>query len=206
MSDGDFGADKATPDVTSDHPRTLGVDRDDVGLTGTTTGSRGAAPWERFGVHSQRVAVAHRWSPPPPIEPVADAEDSEPRGCHTDGGLTVAELIAKMGGPTAVRPSRHHAVPDPEPPDPDADQPSDEQDDGYDAYELSASPVYAVTVPDAEDGHREAPIVAAAEQTTVLPKTPGRTRPARIVDDPAADEILERKPKRRRNAMMLAGR
>jgi LCP family protein required for cell wall assembly len=206
MSDGDFRADKATPDAISGHPRAVGVD-DDVGLTGSTTGTRGAAPWERFGAHSQRVAVARRWSPPPArTAPAADEEDGEPRGCHTGGGLTVADLIAKMGGSTTVRPSRHHAAPDPEPPDPDAEQPSDEQDDGYDAYELSPSPVYAFAAPDWEDGEPPPPIVAAAEQTSVLPKTPGRTRPARIVDDPAADEILERKPKRRRNAMMLTGR
>ncbi len=202
MSDGDAGADAAT----------RGHDADDVGLTGATTGTRAAAPWERFAAPSQGVAVAHRWtprpvSPPPPAEPAADNKDSEPRGCHTDGGLTVAELIAKMGGTTTVRPSRHHAVPDPEPPEPDPDRPSDEQDDEYDAYAVSASPLYTFAAPDSEDFHPEPPIAGAdAEQTTVLPKTPARTRPARIVDDPEADEILERKPRHRRNAMMLAGR
>src|SRR5271166_638497 len=180
MSDGDAGVDAATH----------GHDADNAGLAGATTGMRGAAPWERFAAPSQggqRVAVAHRWTPrpvsapptSPPTEPAVDDEDGEPRGCHTDGGLTVAELIAKMGGATAVRPSRHHAVPDPEPPEPEPDQPSDEQDNGYDAD---------------------------VEQTTVLPKTPPRTRPARILDHPPADEILERKPRRRRNAMMLFGR
>src|ERR1700761_3349964 len=121
MSDGDFGADKATPDVTSGEPCASGANgdgnidvhndfySDDVGPTGAVPGSRGAAPWERFAAHSQGwqgVAVAHRWSAPttaepatsPPVEPATD-EHPESGGCHTDGGLTVAELIAKIGGP-----------------------------------------------------------------------------------------------------------
>jgi LCP family protein required for cell wall assembly len=208
MSDGDAGADAATH----------GHDADDVGLIGATTGTRAAAPWERFAAPSQggqRVAVARRWPPrpvaaqppSPPTEPAADDHDGEPRGCHTDGGLTVAELIAKMGGATSVRPSRHHAVPDPEPPEPDPDLSSDERDDEYDAYTVSASPLYALTAPDSEDVHPQPPSAGpAAEQTAVLPKTRARTRPARIVDEPAPDEILVRKPRRKRNAMMLAGR
>jgi LCP family protein required for cell wall assembly len=214
MSDGDSGADKATPDATSGHLRAFGVDGDDIGLTATPPGSRGAAPWERFGAPSRRVAVADRWSPPPaaapppspPTEPAAD-EDGGPRGCHTEGGLTVAELIAKIGGSTVDRPRHHHAAPDPGPPEPDLDQPGDELDDGYDAYALVASPAYAFTVPDLADGHSEPPVRSAdAEQTTVLPKTPGRTRPTRTVDEPAADEVLTQKPHRKRHALMLFGR
>jgi LCP family protein required for cell wall assembly len=210
MSDGDFGADKATPDATSGHSRATGVDSDDLGLSATAPGSRGAAPWERFGAPSQRVAVAHRWSPSPasspPTEPVTD-EDGEPRGCHTDGGLTVAELIAKIGGSTAERPRHHRAAPDPEPPAADPDRPGDEQDDGYDSYAVSASPAYAFATPDLEAGHPETRTRSAdSEQTTVLPKTPVTTRPARILDDPAADEYPKRKPNRKRNAIMLAGR
>jgi LCP family protein required for cell wall assembly len=210
MSHGDFGADEATPDATSGHSRALGADGDDVGLIGTTPGSRGAAPWERFGAPAQRVAVAHRWSPPPasspPTEPDAD-EDDEPRGCHTDGGLTVAELIAKIGGPTAGRPSRHRAAPDPEPPETDPDQPADEHDHGYDAYAASASAVYAFAVSDSEDDQPEPRSGGAdAEQTTALPKTPVRPRLEQIVDEPAADEYPKQKPNRRRHALMLAGR
>jgi LCP family protein required for cell wall assembly len=187
MSDGDFGADNATPDPAA------------------TTGTRAAAPWERFGSSPQRVAVAPRWSPPP-IEPAAD-DDGERGGCHTDGGLTVAELIAKIGGATATRPSRHRAAPDPEPhPDPVA--PAADPDDGFDAHTMSAAPpVYAFAGPGLADGHLEPPVAAAeAEQTTVLPKTPRPTRPARIVDEPAIDEILDEKPKRKRHALMLFGR
>jgi LCP family protein required for cell wall assembly len=208
MSDGDFGADKATPDAASGHPRASGVDGDDLGLTATAPGSRGAAPWERFAAPSQGVVVAPRGSlrPPPPTEPVAD-EDGEPYGCHTDGGLTVADLIAKIGGPTATRPSRHHAAPDLEPPEAASARPGDEHDDEYDAYAVPVSPAYDFPLPDLEAGHLETRTGGAnTERTTVLPRTPVTTRPARIVDEPAADEMLKRKPKRRRNGVMLAGR
>jgi len=205
MSDGDSGADKATPDAPSGHRRALGVDSDDVGLTEATTGTRAAAPWERFGGSWQGVAVAHRWSPPP-SEPPAD-DEGEPHGSHTQGGLTVAELIAKIGGPTAVRPSRHRAAADPEPLEPDPGPASDERDGGYDAYSVSASPAYAVALPDVEDDHPEPPVRRTdVEQTTVLPKTPPPTRPAHIVDDPAADEHPKQSRNRRRHALMLAGR
>jgi LCP family protein required for cell wall assembly len=203
MSDGDFGADKATPDGTSELSHALGTDGDEVGLTAATTGTRAAAPWERFGSSPQRVAVGPRWSRP--SEPGAD-DDGAPTGCHTDGGLTVAELIAKVGGSTATRPSRHRAAPDPDLPEPDPEPPTDGHDDGYDAYAASASPAYAFAGPDLKD---------VRHQTTVLPKTPRRTRQALMVDEPAADDILEepaaddvrtQKPHRRRHAMMLFGR
>jgi LCP family protein required for cell wall assembly len=202
MSDGDFGADKATPDGTSELPHALRADGDEVGLTGATTGTRAAAPWERFGSSPQRVAVAPRWSPP--TEPEAD--DDGPTGCHTDGGLTVAELIAKIGGSTATRPSRHRAAPDPDVPEPDPEPSTDGHDDGYDAYAASTSPAYAFAGLGLED---------VREQTAVLPKTPRRTRPALMVDEPAADEMLDepaaddvrtQRPRRRRHAMMLFGR
>jgi LCP family protein required for cell wall assembly len=203
MSDGDFGADAATP----------GHDGDDVSLLGTPPGSRGAAPWERFGAPSQAVAVAHRWSAPPatsaPAEPAAD-EDHDTGGCHAEGGLTVAELIAKVGGPAADRPRHHHAAPDPEPPDPEPPQFSDEDDDGYDAYAMAAASEYAYDLPDLAAGPPARLIETAdVEQTTVLPRTPARPRRERLFDDPPADPIDEYaapKRSRRRDAMLLAGR
>jgi LCP family protein required for cell wall assembly len=203
MSDGDSGADAATP----------GHDGDDVSLLGTPPGSRGAAPWERFGAPSQAVAVAHRWSAPPatsaPAEPAAD-EGHDTGGCHAEGGLTVAELIAKVGGPAADRPRHHHAAPDPEPPDPEPPQFSDEDDDGYDAYAMAAASEYAYDLPDLAAGPPARLIETAdVEQTTVLPRTPARPRRERLVDDPPADPIDEYaapKRSRRRDAMLLAGR
>src|SRR5580704_8880655 len=128
MSDGDAGADAATH----------GPDADDIGLTGTPPGSRGAAPWERFGT-TQTVAVVNRWAGPSavrgPVEPAerVAVENHANGGSHADGGLTVADLIAKVGGPVAERPRHHHAAPDAETADPEPPPPSDEQDAKYDA-------------------------------------------------------------------------
>jgi LCP family protein required for cell wall assembly len=214
MSDGDFGADEATRDATIGHQRALGVGGDEVGLTGTAPGSRGIAPWERFAAPSQAAAVAHRWSAtpasaPPAVEPAAD-EQSETGGCHTDGGLTVAELIAKIGGPVANRPRHHHAAPDPEPPDPDPSRPGDEQDDGYDAYAVSASSAYPFDLElSAPEWRTRRPTELQVAQTTVLPKTLAPARPAPVVGDDAADEYPEtpeKRPHRKRRALLIAGR
>jgi LCP family protein required for cell wall assembly len=82
----------------------------------------GAAPWERFSEPPSDHG-AHRWQAEPPLaEPVEPAEpieavepvETEKAGSHTDGGLTVADLIAKVGAPTPDRPSHHHVAPDTE--------------------------------------------------------------------------------------------
>ncbi len=212
MSDGDFGAGEATPDATSGHPRATGFNGDDVGLTGT----RGAAPWERFAAPSRGVAVAHRGSPPPApptspsVSPPAEtADDDEPRGSHTDGGLTVAELIAKIGGSTTARPRRRHAAPELEPPEADVDQPADERDNGYDdAYGPSASLDYALALSALEvSAPKRRSGSADAEQTAVLPKTPDRPPPPPpLDDDPTAGEYPKKKSNRRRHGILLAGR
>src|SRR5690242_19318792 len=79
------------------------------------------APWERF-CEPECNDAAHRWQPEPsliesaapfaepPVEPQPD--DDEPAGCHTSGGVSVADLIAKVGGPAVRRPSHHHLAPD----------------------------------------------------------------------------------------------
>src|SRR3984957_12723610 len=127
MSDGDAGADAATH----------GPDADDIGLTGTPPGSRGAAPWERFGTTTQTLAVVNRWTGPSamqePVEP-GTVEKHGNGGSHADGGLTVADLIAKVGGPVAERPRHHHAAPDTQTAEPEPPPPGDEQDDNHDAY------------------------------------------------------------------------
>ncbi len=204
MSDGDAGADAATQ----------GHDGDDLGLTGTPPGSRGAAPWERFGAPSHAVAVAHRWSATPatstPAESATDGYHHETGGSHTDGGLTVADLIAKVGAPAAGRRRHHHAAPEAEPAQPESPLPVDRRDNGYHAYAPLAASEYAYDLPDL-DADRLEPLIAEAdvERTTVLPKTPARPRPARPVDDVAADPADEDPPpkrRRRRGALLLAGR
>src|ERR1700744_6324384 len=128
MSDGDAGADAATH----------GPDADDIGLTGTPPGSRGAAPWERFGT-TQTATIAQRWvgpsalserpDPEVPAKPAGAAGNGnhDPPGSHAEGGLRVADLIAKIGGPVADRPRHHRAAPEEtESFDPEAPPPTDE--------------------------------------------------------------------------------
>ena len=206
MSDGngDFGADEATPDVASSSSRALGVDADEVGPAGT----RGAAPWERFGAAPQRVAVADRFIPRPSsraVEPPAD-NDLDTGGHHASGGLTVADLIAKVGGPATDRPNRHHhAAPDPEL---DFDQAGNGHDDGYDAY-ASTTASFPFDLPDTEFVEPEWPTALRVEQTTVLPKA---AAPARLLeidaDEPAEehDEAPEIQPRRKRRALLIGGR
>ena len=54
----------------------------------------GPAPWERFFEPPPDDNV-HRWQAEALIEPTPDAADTG--GCHTGGGVSVADLIAKMG-------------------------------------------------------------------------------------------------------------
>ena len=206
MSDGDAGADAATH----------GPDADDTGRTGTPPGSRGAAPWERFGNTTQTVAVVNRWMGPSatggPVEPAerVAVENHGNGGSHADGGLTVADLIAKVGGPVAERPRHHHAAPDTETAGPVPPPPSDEQDDNYDAYASLSPAEYNYDLPDLDAIHRERSTDDAdVVQTTVLPKTSVRPRPARLVEQPNVEQDDdEPAPKRgrRHGAMLVAGR
>ncbi len=94
MSDGD----NATPGRRR-APDENGADQDGANewLTRSPLPPRAAAPWERG------TAAEPRKDDPDPAT-----------GSHTDG-VTVADLIAKITGAPADRPSRH-AAPEPEPP------------------------------------------------------------------------------------------
>jgi LCP family protein required for cell wall assembly len=73
----------------------------------------GAAPWERFFASPVDDSL-HRWQPEAAVEPVEPPEDdAEQSGSHTGGGVSVAELIAKIGAPD--RPVHHRAAPEPDP-------------------------------------------------------------------------------------------
>jgi LCP family protein required for cell wall assembly len=147
-----------------------------------------------------------------PAEPAVEHHGNG--GCHTDGGLTVADLIAKIGGPAAERPRHHHAAPDAETAEPQPAQPprppSHEWDDKYDAYALLSPAEYNYDLPDLDAIHREPSIDDAdVERTTVMPKTSLRRQPARLVEKPDVErDDDEPAPKRRRRhgAMLLAGR
>ena len=115
-------------DATLDHRRTLRP-------------ALGAAPWERFAELPSDDSV-HRWQPEPlePAEPFEPATgETEKAGCHTDGGLTVADLIAKVGAPATTRPRHRHVAPEPEPSEVAPDL-QDTQVIDTPAYSLDAAP------------------------------------------------------------------
>jgi LCP family protein required for cell wall assembly len=194
---------------------THGPDGDDSGRTGTPPGSRGAAPWERFG-STRTATIAHRWVGPTANPDRADepAENGsghsngnhDSAGSHAEGGLSVADLIAKVGGSGPDRPRHHHAAPDDFKPEP---LPAAfERDNGYDAFEMLSSADYADDLPDLDAIRRKAVFGDdAGEQTTVLPKAPVRLVEAPRTDLDEADDAVATKPKRRKHGgWMLAGR
>src|ERR1700757_2091394 len=97
-----------------DHEATLGYRRtsgpaDRYGASPSTQPMLRAAPWERF-CEPERNDAVHRWqvepanfeSAEPAVEPGAGDDDAV--GCHAAGGVSVADLIAKLGAPAAGRP------------------------------------------------------------------------------------------------------
>jgi LCP family protein required for cell wall assembly len=202
MSDGDYGA-------TPDPPRSPGAD--EASGTRTRPSTSRPAPWERFSPPSLRTFVGARpfagtrqWSAPQPVKRgAAHPPDAEPTGCHTDGGLTVADLIAKLGGAPAQGPRHHHAAPETEPPN-DVAGWSQEPDD-----EPEFPSAYADELPDLERAGIAAPRVVAAEsgpeQTAVLPTASDKVPPRRI-GTPSTAKDPDPQPKRHRRPMLLAAR
>lgn len=83
--------------------------------------SLGAAPWERFFEPPPDDGL-HLWQPDMAIERAQPQEDhAEQTGCHAGGGVSVADLIAKIGAPD--RPVHRRAAPEPEPPEPPEPEP-----------------------------------------------------------------------------------
>jgi len=116
----------AENDATLDHQRASSAEH------GRTIGpypkaTLSAAPWERF-IEPPSDHNLHRWQAEAPIRSRAD--DTEKVGCHADGGITVADLIAKVGAPSLGRPSHRHAAQpvDIEPSEAAPDGPADQQD------------------------------------------------------------------------------
>jgi LCP family protein required for cell wall assembly len=125
-------------DATLDRRGGSGVS-DDQRITPSPLTPLGAAPWERFSAPSCDDNV-HRWQAEPPIErpaapdieAQAEAGETKKAGGHTDGGLRVADLIAKLGAPTHDRAHHHHVgkheAPDDEPFNVAPGVPADQQD------------------------------------------------------------------------------
>lgn len=194
MSDGD----DATPG------RRSGVGSNDDGDRQLMTmPPSGAAPWER-------------WSSPSHDAPLTAVRRPAPsrRRSHADGGVSVADLIAKVGGdaPPAV-PSRHHAA---QGPDEAYEAETTAEPDLWPALEV-AEVAYPSELPDLDRIHHThpgpypGPYEDEDEQTTVLPHVSARLMPVRIEplhqdypDDYEPHE--EKKAKRARRRALLAGR
>lgn len=87
----------------------------------------GAAPWERF-FEPPTDDNLHRWQSDTPVEPEPEPDGAETGGCHTGGGVSVADLIAKMGASAgADRPTHHRAAAEREAPAGEPDLPVDMQ-------------------------------------------------------------------------------
>jgi LCP family protein required for cell wall assembly len=152
----------------------------------------GAAPWERFAQPPSDHGV-HRWqaepAPDEPDEPVLSAAvESESAGCHTDGGLTVADLIAKVGAPSTARPSHHRVAPEI-----GSELPVDLQE-----TQVIDTPAYSFDPPSG------LPDLEAADYPDYDEFEPDGTEAARV-PEPVA-ENREPKAKPRRRPILLAAR
>ncbi len=178
-----------------------------------------AAPWERF-LEPTSDCNLHRWQTEPPIEARAEPHTARPlgsvesrtagtekTGCHADGGITVADLIAKVGAPTLDRPRHHHVAPDIEPSERAPHLPVDQQD----TQVLDALP-YSLEVvselPDLEAANHRDGDGSASDLATQTPSASRRVLPRRIrrTSAPEAPSTRERKTKSRRRPMLLAAR
>src|SRR5271169_2970527 len=200
-------------DATLDRRRGSGVS-DDQRITPSPLTPLGAAPWERFSAPSCDDNV-HRWQAEPPIdrpaapdiETQAEASETQKVGGHTDGGLSVADLIAKLGAPTHDRPNHHHVAqheaPDDEPSQVAPDVPADQQD-----TQVIDTPAYlfevvaelpdlgAATYPNGGDFHE-----SEADGTSEVP-----TASRRRIRSKSAAEAPESERKSGHRPILLAGR
>ena len=222
MSDGGSGA-------TPGHRHVSDPLSDEAGSAPDEQPVLGAAPWERFSEPASDL-WAHHWSIEPPVEAVeavaavepVEADDTEQGGCHTGGGVSVADLIAKIGAASTAPPTHHHVEPDIEPdiqPDIEAEiEPpgvvTDEDDD--DLQDTQVLPAYSFDLlselPDL--GTRSYPHGADddpesdSEQPGEVWSAPTGVRPRRMRRKSAGESPETTKPQRksRRRPMLLAGR
>jgi LCP family protein required for cell wall assembly len=183
MSDGD----NATPGLPGPNgPSDPGADNQ--WLTRTPRPSLGAAPWERGAASKSE-----------------DTESAKPTGNHTDGGVTVADLIAKVHGHASVPEElkRPRVEPEPEVPPPPAAPPTEIIEAVRETVEpvipKSFEPAYAD--PDTEV------IPAVSEPSSELPdltlaRRAGRMSPSRVGSGRGGPP----EPHRGRRRTMMAGR
>lgn len=165
-----------------------------------------AAPWERFAEPSVDHDL-HRWQAEPvadtpagPVEP--EATDAEKAGCHTDGALTVAELIAKIGAP-APKPSGHRHVTADE--DPAADAP-EVPVELQDTQVIDAVPYSLAVVSELPDlGAVNYPGDDEPETDQARPRR-GLRKCDRRSSPPGASDSADAQPGHRRRPILIAGR
>ncbi|MGH3560854.1 MAG: LCP family protein, partial [Mycobacterium sp.] len=145
-----------------------------------TRSSPGAAPWERWQTSSRHAAAG----------PAARQAARSASGNHADGALTVADLIARVGGTASS--SHRHAAPEPEEPEITAEPDLWQYDD-------IARIAYASEPPDLDQIH--GPHTGADP----VPPASHRVPPVRVGQPPAAVPPAER-PAPTRRPMLLAGR
>jgi LCP family protein required for cell wall assembly len=191
-----YGDDNATP-AASARPHASGAPCTEVGLPPTSQRSHGAAPWERFVGPPHDDAAGHRWAVPPTS--YDDDRLGESTECRTDGWVTVADLIAKLGGARPEAPSRHRAAPDVEPPEPASDEPGDRHD-----AQAASPPVHFSELPDLDATHdARTADRTETERSTVRQGTSDPVAP--IVEDPQPAEPPAPKPTTYR-PVLVAGR
>ncbi|OJZ65023.1 transcriptional regulator [Mycobacterium paraffinicum] len=145
----------------------------------------GAAPWERFSEPPSDYSL-HLWQTDAAVETVQPPATDEASGSHTGGGVSVAELIAKLGAPSTGRSTHRRAEPEPEPDSAEAE---------------SHLPVELQQTQVIED------LAYSLGAVSELPDLEADDR--RNGDGPAAEEVPDahaRKPRRRRRPMLLAAR
>jgi LCP family protein required for cell wall assembly len=181
----------------------LGASRDGRRITPTAPTALGAAPWERFSEPPADDGL-HRWQAEPDTGIRAEApvdNDTEKGGCHTSGGLSVADLIAKVGGTTPTAPRHHRLAPDPEPSQPTPEVPVDQQ-----ATQVIDTPAYSFDVvselPDlADDTGSNGSEPEPSALATTRRRVPGRRlRNTTAPGDPAPKRESPRRP------ILMAGR
>ncbi|KAA1251846.1 LytR family transcriptional regulator [Mycobacterium simiae] len=196
MSDGD-------KDAT--HRRASDIGSDDQRPTVDVPPALGAAPstddgllgWSR-GPSRGDLTAARR------TDDGTDDTDRPVRvGCHVNGGVSVADLIAKLGAPAPAHPAQHHSAPEPA-----SDHHLEVPDDAEDLLdtEVIATPAYALEllseIPDLGSGYGQPDSESAA------PKQMQR-QPRRKASTPTAFKA-PKAPKQARKSgrrpMLLAGR
>ncbi|SPM40355.1 hypothetical protein MNAB215_2552 [Mycobacterium numidiamassiliense] len=187
MSDGDRGA-------------TLGSERAS-GTDQLIASSPSPAPWERFS-EPQLDDNLHRWQVEPPIEAQSEnpavSASSDRVGSHTGSGLSVAELIAKVGATPQGPPAHHHHASEPEFAEAVSDATTAMQD-----TQVIENPAYLQDVfselPDLEvadypNGDEPESNDAVEELATSLPVKSRRIRKAKTPKDAASNRKSRRRP------------